>query len=251
MKRVLGQALTVVTAGVLAMAFTPACAENDQSIFIQSALAPSTNRQGGACTYTNDPTQPSLFSGSVDVAIRDNYGAILLVGNQMIARGDAANTRAESNRAHINGAVVRVTDPNGGLIGEFTSVATGFVDPQINNQPSFGTISVTAIDAPTQARIAEGMALGESKLVLANIKAFGKTVGGVDLESGEFQLPVRVCAGCLITTAGADRAVQECQAAEDAATGADQLPCFPGQDEGTPCWLCRERPACRAATITQ
>lgn len=246
MKRVLGQALTVVTAGVLATAFTPACAENDQSIFIQSALAPSTNRQGGRCSYTNDPTQPYLFEGVVDVAIRDNYLTVLLVGNQMIGRGDGANTRAESNRAHINGAVVRVTDPNGGLIGEFTSLASGFVDPQINNLPSFGAISVTAIDAPTLARIAEGMALGDSKLVAANIKAYGKSVGGVDLESGEFQFPIRVCAGCLITTAGRDPAVPGCVALQEASGGSNELPCVPGQDEGTPCWLCSaDRPACR------
>jgi hypothetical protein len=246
MKRVLGQALSVVVVGVLATAFTPACAENDQSIFIRSALAPSTNRQGGSCLYTNDPTQASLFSGIVDIAVRDSYGSVLLVGNQMVPRGDATNTRAESNRAHINGAVVRVTDPNGGQLGEFTSLATGFIDPQINNQPSFGSVGVTAIDAPTLARIGEGMGVGVSKLVVANIKVFGKSVGGVDLESGEFQFPIRVCSGCLITPTGDDPAQQGCQRASDA-TGTDQLPCQAGQDEPTPCWLCSDRPACQAA----
>lgn len=243
MKRVLGQALSVVTVALLATAFTPACAENDQSIFIRAALAPSTNRQGGRCVYTSDPTQTGLFEGTVDVAIAESYSAVLLIGNQLAARGDSANTRAESNRAHINGAVVRVTDPNGGLIGEFTSLATGFVEPQLNNQASYGPISVTAIDVPTMNKIAGDMELGGSKLVAANIKAFGRTVGGVDLESGEFQLPIRICNGCLVTFEGFDDKatpdILECKRAEDAAGGTDELPCSPGQDETTPCLFCR------------
>ena len=246
MKRVLGQALTVFAVGTLATAFTPACAENDQSLFIRSALAPSANRQGGVCVYTSDPTQAALTSGVVDVAIRDSYSTVLLVGNQLIARGDSTDTRAESNRAHVNGAVVRVTDANGGAIGEFTSLANGFVDPQLNNLPSYGIISVTSLDAPTQAKIADGMAVGQQKLVVANIKAFGTTLGGVDLESGEFQLPIRLCNGCLITTVGDDPAQQGCQAASEG-SGTEQTPCSPGQDEATPCWLCLGRPACDAA----
>ncbi len=249
MKRVLGQAFTVVAVGVLVAAFTPACAENDQSIFIRTALAPSANRQNGGCIYTSDPTQAGLFSGLVDVAVRDSYESVLLVGNQLIGRGDAANTRAEPNRAHLNGAVIRVTDPNGGLIGEFTSLATGFVDPQLNNQPSFGPMNVIAIDAPTMAKIADGLAVGQTKLVVANVKAFGKTLGGVDLESGEYQFPIRVCNGCLLTFEGSDPAFPgECRApTTDTGGGSEQLPCFPGQDEVTPCWLCLDRPACRAA----
>ena len=245
MKRVLGQAFTVVAVGVLVTAFTPACAENDQSIFIRSALAPSSNRQNGICVWSNDPTQTHLFSGLIDVGIRDSYRSVVLVGNQLIGRGDANNTRAESNRAHINGAVIRVTDPNGGSYGEFTSLASGFVDPQLNNQPSFVPISIIAIDPPTMAKIAEGLAVGQSKQVVANIKAFGKTVGGVDLESSEYQFPIRVCNGCLLTFEGRDPAAAECQAPADAAGGNEQLPCAPGQDEITPCWLCLDRPICR------
>ncbi len=244
MKRVLGQALSVVTVALLATAFTPACAENDQSIFIRSALAPSTNRQGGRCVYTSDPTQTGLFLGEVDIAFTNSYTAVLLIGNQLAQRGDSANTRAESNRAHINGAVVRVTDPNGGLIGEFTSLATGFVEPQLNNQASYGPIMVTAIDVPTMAKIAADVDFERPKLVAANIKVFGRTVGGVDLESGEFQFPIRVCKGCLVTFEGYDDKatdVVECKRpADDAAGSTDDLPCRSGQDERTPCLYCLE-----------
>lgn len=249
MKRVLGQTFIVGALGAIVMAITPACAENNESLFIRAALAPATNRQGGTCTYSNDPTQPALFSGKVDVGVRDSYSSILLVGNQMIPRGDANNTRAESSRVHVNGVVVRVTDPNGGLIGEFTSLATGFIDPQLNNQPSFGTIAATTIDAPTMARIAEGMSVGQSKLVAANVKAFGRSVGGVELETGEFQIPIEVCVGCLVSFSGADDPATpnlDCsQPLPETGGATDEFPCVPGQEEVTPCQLCLERSVCR------
>lgn len=249
MKRLVGQGFAVVAVGVLGTAFTPACAENDQSIFIRSALAPAQNRQNNVCLYANDPTQPALAEGMLDVGIRENYIAVLLVGSQLIARGDATSTRAESNRAHIHGAVVQVKEPNGGLIGEFTSLATGFIDPQLNNAPSYGSVSIVAIDPPTMAKIAEGLTAAQTKLVVAHIKAFGETGGGVDLESGEYQLPIRVCNGCLVSFASGDDPAApgvDCNLPlEGTAGGTSSRPCFPGQDEVTPCQTCLERAVCR------
>lgn len=250
MKRVLGRVLSVVATAVIATTLTPACAENDKSIFTQMALAPPQQRQNGACTYTNDPSQASLFEGVVDVAARDTYSATLLIGNQLLGRGDTLNGRAESNRVHLNGAIVRVTDANGAELGEFTASAMGFVDAQTANAPAYGTVSVTAIDGPTLKKLGT-IAFGESKLVLANIKVFGKTLGGVDVESGEFQLPVRACNGCLISFAGGDDPAAQgvdCNLPLGGAAGGATdvvLPCTVGQDESTPCQLCQERPACR------
>jgi hypothetical protein len=82
---------------------------------------------------------------------------------------------------------------------------------------------------------------GQSKLVVANIKIFGKTLGGVDLESGEFQFPVRVCVGCLVDfSSGDDPAVagRDCNVQIGTGTATVVLPCAPGQDEATPCQLC-------------
>lgn len=251
MNRLLGQAFTVGVLAVMATAFAPACAENDKSIFIRGALAPSQTRQNGACVYTDDPTQAVLFEGVFDLAVRDNYIAVLLAGNQLIPRGDQNSVRAESNRAHINGAVVRVADPNGGVLGEFTSLATGFVETQNNNTPAFTSFSVTAIDAPTKNKIGASLAVGQTRLVTANIKVFGKTLGGVDLESGEYQLPIRVCNGCLISFASGDDPATpgvDCSLplASSSSGGTTSLPCFPGQDETTPCQTCLDRPACRS-----
>jgi hypothetical protein len=248
MNRLLGQSFAVVVLGTLITAFSPACAENDQSIFIRQALAPAQNRQNGACTYTSDPTQPALSEGLVDVAIRDTYVAALLVGNQLVPRADAQNTRVEPNRAHLNGAVVRVTDPSGAELGEFTSLGSSFIEPQQNNLPSFSPLFVTALDASISAKLLQQVPPGKPGMVVANIKVFGRTVGGVDIESGEFQYPIRVCNGCLVSFAsGDDPATQgiDCNLPLAENAGGQQLPCAPGQDEVTPCQLCSDRQACR------
>jgi len=241
MKRILGQSLSLVAIVMVGSVLTPACADDDGSIFVHSALAPPTSRTGSTCQYTADPTQASLSQGSLDVAIRESYSAQLLVGNQMIQRGDPTAPRAESNRVHLNGAIVRVTDGNGGDITSFTSVASGFVDAASGNQPSYGIAGVTALDATTVSNLRVGT--GATRLVIANMKVFGKTIGGVDVESAEFSFPIRVCNGCSIDfSTGTDLAVsaQNCKGT----TAPTLLPCAAGQDEPTPCQVCREIPAC-------
>lgn len=252
MKRLLGQTLFVLAVGSSAVALTPACAENDRSIFVRHVMAPPQTRQGGGCTYSPDENQPALFEGVLDVALRDNYNAVLLVGSQLMPRGDQNNTRAESNRAHLNGAVVKVTDPSGAVINEFTAIGNGLVDPGQQANADYGLISVTLIDAPTVAKLA--VAPGQPRLVIANVKVFGKTLGGVDVESGEFQFPIRVCNRCLISFAtGDDPTTEPIDCPPSAPTGGTgggtqiQGPCQMGQDEAVPCELCRDfNEACRS-----
>lgn len=253
MKRVWGSVVSIVASTIAIGAALPACAENDQSIFIRSALAPSTNRSNGVCTYTNDSQQASMSEGALDVGVRDHYVATLLVGNQLIGRGDPQLVRAEPNRVHLNGAIVRVTETSGALLGEFTASATGVADPQANNSPGYGVLIVTAIDGPTAAKIAATIPdRATTKQVLVNMKAFGRTLGGVDVETGEFQLPIRVCKGCLVSFAGGNDPAQEpqpnCKAALSAGGGGGStLPCAAGQDEPVPCQLCQGLPACDPA----
>jgi hypothetical protein len=251
MKRLLGQSLTVVVVGSLASALTPACADNDQSIFVRAALAPPQNRQNGQCLYTSDPTQPFHSMGSLDAALRATYDVTLLVGSQLVSRADDKSSRTEPNRVHIDGAVVRVTDPNGGVINEFTSLGSSFIDPEANNAATYSPVTLTAIDAKTAKAISDRIPAGApreaSVLVTANIKVFGKTVGGVDVESGEFQFPVSVCKGCLVSFAtGDDPAVPGVDCNQPLAEGSSTtaLPCAAGQDEAVPCQLCRGVDVC-------
>jgi hypothetical protein len=252
MQRILGHVLTVASLAVLASAVAPACAANDQSIYIHHTLAPPLNRQNGVCTYEPDPTSTFLAEGTLDVLVRDSYNAYLLVGSQLISRGSTVQVRAESNRAHLNGAVVTVTETSGAFLGSFTATGTGFVDPQGSDAASFGLLGVTLIDAPTTAKIAASLQANQTKLVLANVKAFGTTLGGVDLESGGYQFPIRVCKGCLISFVGGDDPAspgKDCNlplgGGSSSGTSSVTIPCQIGQDEMTPCQLCApQREAC-------
>jgi hypothetical protein len=246
MKRILGHVASIVAVGLAVSAALPACATNDESIFIRGALAPASQRVNGACVYTSDPQQTELFEGAFDVGLSDNYFAVLLVGNQMIGRGDPQNNRAESNRAHITGAIVRVTEPDGTQIGEFTSYAVGFADPQNNNTPGFATIGVTVIDALTSGKIKPKLTNRTlTKQVILFIKAFGKSLGGKDLESGEFQFPIQVCNGCLVDfTQGYEPTSKtqprNCDKAFSSTGGATTGgPCIIGQDAAVNCQLCK------------
>jgi hypothetical protein len=246
MRRILGRVVVVCASALFIGAFAPACVENDQSIFVRAVLAPSTNRQNGLCVYTDDPQQTALFEGTLDVAIRDNYKAVVLVGSQMLNRGDPATARAEPNRVHLNGAVVKVMEPDGAVIGEFTSLATGFADVQQNNNPDYGLMSIIGIDKPTADTLRGQVGSGATKQIVLQMKAFGKTLGGIDLESSEFQFPLQICNGCLINFGTADTARpagEQCTGAISTSGGGQvQLPCNPGQDgEAVPCQLCSAR----------
>jgi len=251
----------VVSAAVLCLAGTalmPACATNDQTIFIQQVMAPSVTRTAtGTCTYIADPTQPAALENILDVGIRDDYVGVLLVGNQEVPRGDPANAKAESNRAHLNGATVHIANPDGSSIpgvNDFTSLASGFANISQGNTPGYGLLPIRLVDAPSAA--AMGAALQnrtQTKTVAVTVRAFGKTLGGIDIESGDFQFPLTVCRGCLVqfTQAATDPAapLPNCAKPVDTTQGSGvTLPCFPGQDEVTPCQICQGRPACDPKT---
>lgn len=255
--RLLGHTLLAGTAAALSFALTPACVDNDQSIYIRQVQIGAVQGTSGICTYSPDPAAVGWLEGVVDTALTDNYSAVLLVGSQLITRGDTTNVRSESNKAHLNGAIVRVSDANGNDISEFTAQSEGFVDAANNTNASFGLMKITLLDAPTLQKIGNGLPAGQTKLVLANIKAFGETLGGVDLESGEFQYPIRICNGCLISFLNADDPLTQgtdCNLSSSTAGGGTgggsvsttQQPCNLGQDEIVPCTLCKDtNPRCR------
>ncbi len=248
MKRLLGQTLAIVAAGLLATAVTPACAENDQSLFVRMVIAPPAN-----CTYTSDATQAFISEGTLDVALTETYTPTLLVGNQLIQRGDQQAPRTEPNRVHIQGAVVRLTEPNGGTFAEFTTVTSGLAEPSENGAPSYCPTGITAIDQATSRRLRDRLvasvaAGGPSRqLLIANIKVFGKTLGGIDVESGEFQFPITVCSGCLVDfSKGDDPAVEGTDCNLPLAEGGTVSGggCHPGNDVPIACQACKPNPAC-------
>src|SRR4051794_17753663 len=80
--------------------FIPSCADNNQTIFIRQVQQLSAPE----CTVTSDATAFVASTGFVDVGLANNYVIFPLVGSQLLARGDARQSKAESNRVIIQGA---------------------------------------------------------------------------------------------------------------------------------------------------
>lgn len=236
--------LSVLALGACAAALAPACAHNDQSVFIRTVMAPPANRQNG-CLYQPDPNQPGLFSGTMDLALTSTYNVVTLIGNQLATKQDLPNARAESARIAIYGATVRVADRAGATVGEFTSPTSSSVTDPNAGTPGFGIYQFIGIDPPTAQNIRGRLPAGATDTYLLFITVFGQTLGGADVESNEFQFPVAVCNGCLVDfpASSNDPALARqpnClkQDAANAPTAGNEGPCFLGQDEAVSCTRC-------------
>lgn len=247
MNRILGRVFAALSVAALA-AMTPSCADDEQTVFIRQVAAPPVlTTQGGTCTYSADLNSGVLLQGTLDVALSSVYSMHLIVGNQMVKRGDALNVRAESNRVTFNGAVVRVSDVNDATLSEFTTYGTGFADPASGSDPGYGLLSIVGVDAAASAKaIASAGATGTTQ-VLVHVKAFGRTGGGTDVETGEFQFPVAICRGCLVDfSSGTDPAQPLPNCAKSIATSSNVVfPCVLGQDQPVACQLCQGNDACK------
>lgn len=261
MKRFWGHvSAAFAAAGVI---LVTACAHNDESIFVRQVMAPPIVQFGvGAaqCLYTPDPTQPFLTSGVLDASLLQTYSVEVLVGNQLVPQGSAAQDRAESNRVELQGFIVRVTDANGNELRSFTRLASGFVDPSLGDTPSYGLIAGEILDS--QSVQAAGAASGATKRLVSHFKVFGTTLGRQSVETGEFDYPIDICYGCLVSFPNGSqdnaRATIEgkpnCKAPLDITTAAaGQVviePCFLGQDQIVDCRLCQGAPTCDPSTRT-
>lgn len=240
-------ALALGTAGAF-VALIPSCADNTESIFIrqmQADIAP-------ACTVNSDPTALVIYRGVMDVGITTSYTAFPLVGNQLIARGDAKTNRAESNRVMIQGAEVQLRNSDGSPFGDaFRVIASGTVDPTTSSEATYGVTAVEVVPAKFGLQLRQQVAakgFGAQTSIQADIKIFGTTVGGRQVETGSFVHPIDVCFGCTINvppdavskTTGTD--ARNCAGPLNTGSsgGASQkLICFAGQDDLTDCRLCQ------------
>ena len=124
MKRVWGNGLTglMLLVGVAAASGgTPACVHDDSTIFVSDVLAPQFVTAGMACTFTADPTQPTLGQGTLDTALSPEYTAEFLVGNQIVPAGNPNQPQTETSFVTIKGAVVRIVDSGGNQLNHLHS----------------------------------------------------------------------------------------------------------------------------------
>jgi hypothetical protein len=228
--------------------FVPACAHNDESVVIKNVIPPGKPQAGQVCTFDGTGTD-ILFAGSLDVSVARSYFAALKIENRLQPRTSVDKVRAESNSILLTGATVKLTRPTGETIDEFTNLASTLIDPGTSPQPG-SMVAVVISPKAAQTLHDELKRRDQTSIVIANVKVFGRTLGGVDVESNEYPFPITVCRGCLL-----DFSCQAAGSKDNICTGAipqDKTQtcgpsCFAGQDAPTiPCQACTnpQEPAC-------
>lgn len=201
------------------------CADNRSTLFIAGVLAKTED-----CTVTFDPGQARIGRGLMDRQFAGSYTPPLLVGNQMVPQGNNNQLRTETSRITLEGAEVRLTEVESGAeVRAFTTPISGVVNPTPATAPGFYGAHVMLIP-PAGA----GGAVADGEYV-AQVRVYGVTLGGQDVESGEFRFPIEVCTGCSIFFSSDSIAAGACVPGSGTPVGS----CRPGEDGPTDCTVCQ------------
>jgi len=257
MMRARGRLLVLAGVGTVFGVLSSACSHNDASMVVHGVLAPP-QPQNGVCSYTSDPTQAELSTGTLDVGLLSSYTPEVLVGNQLLARSDNVDLKAETALITLQGAVVHVDDTSNNEINSFTSLSSGFISPGTGGAPGYGPLSLTLIDPKTAQALQGSLPKLGTKRVVARFTVFGQTAGGTDIESNEFQFPIDVCNGCLVQFSAdsndpvlqaASGGAPNCKAAASTSSTTSVVPCVVGQDQPVDCRLCQGKDVCDPSKI--
>lgn len=147
----------------------------------------------------------------------------------------------------ISGVHVKVTEADGTLIREFTQTTAGFVEGG-----GYGLTDFIGIDAPTRDILLASLPNRQaSHTVVVHVDLLGSDPAtGSAAGSPEFQFPVSVCNGCLVSFATGNDVTSSVQpnCLRPAPAGI-HVPCALGQDETVACELCAfARPICNPLT---
>lgn len=250
MKRVWAHVVAGVSLLAGAGVVMPACAHDDSTLFVQGVLAPQLVSAGQQCVYTSSPTQAIISSGTLDVSLRNDYVAAILLGNQMVSEVNSQQLQTETSIISVQGAVVRVTDAEGHQLSTFTDPAVTTISPSTGGTPGYAPIFAEIVD-PTSVSLA-AVPPGGTVPVVTYVQFFGVSTGGDSEQSGEFEFPVTLCNGCLLAFSASDEEPDEplpnCnKAIASASTNSSTSlpsPCLPGQDAVIDCSQCLSDPAC-------
>src|SRR5690606_34647592 len=155
------------------------CTEEESALFILGNV----RVEAPECIARGEGSAVLLESGVLDVALKADYVASLLVGTQLTPRGSKVNLRSETMITTIQGAEVHLytdtgdPDPNS---PEFTVPASGVLRPEASEDPGFGIVTATLIPAATGAALAADLTNPfEVRTRVAVVSVFGETIGGL------------------------------------------------------------------------
>jgi hypothetical protein len=218
--------------GLLLLWVGSGCTEDQTGLFIQGNAA----RVPPNCEVTAEASTALLGYGVLDVGLKLDYDASLLVGSQLTPRADKDNLRTETMITVVDGAEVHLFDDEGNQVVEFTVPASGVILPEESESAGYGIINATLIPQTVGDGLRGSLAPGQTVTRVAEVSVFGNTVGGLEVESAKIRYVVKVCLGCLVDfPADAVGPNGECEL-NDGEPG--ELPCNAGQDDSVDCRLC-------------
>jgi hypothetical protein len=181
------------------LALAACTADNNASVKVSAICAPPDDPTN--CVFQSTCDAQTLDRNVLDVALTPAQGGNRLwmfvqVDNQLPANGNAGDFRSNTNDAYAQ--EIEVEYPGTGLptatapiLGSAVVPADGAAVISVTPIPeSIGNILQTAGVVPAGASI-EGFAKMRLKGVLGDTTKF---------ETGAFQIPIRVCRGCLLPT---------------------------------------------------
>ena len=198
-----------------AVASSPSCADTDSAIFVRQVQQILSTDE---CVTTNDPNTFTLSEGFLDRTVRRRYDATVLVGNQLIPRGDNDRLLPETSRVHLYEAEIILFDFGGTELAAYTQPISGFADPTTSTIPGFGLANVPIIDPSVVD------SLPNNQTIIARIKIFGRTLGGTEVETAYWDFPIDICDNCLQASCVPSECEDDCVQS-----------CRPGQDEKLDC----------------
>jgi hypothetical protein len=234
--RTLGRSAVICGAALLASTGAVGCADNESEIYIRNVVAPD-----DSCIYTPAEDGVGFLSGLLDGAVRYEYTAVLLIGNQTVARGDTDSLRTETSSVSIYEYDVRVLNAEGAVFegAAFTAPTAGYVGAKVGDEDGFGLASAVLIDGATGQALGQAAAISPQQAV-AEVVVRGRTLGGNEVESRPFTFPISICSGCLVGfPIGVGTETHACGGSpEELLEGSG---CTPGQDGDLySCDLCRD-----------
>ena len=213
------------------------CVASETGVFISQAV----QREGTECAYG---TGKGISVGVLDLAFRDTYEVGLMVGNQLVAGGSGSQA-LEVARFRARSAKVRLVGGDGRKVGSFSVPVSGMIEPGKGSGVGWGVVGVTLVSREQGEQWRKGYVgteRSEKRMrVVANVEVSGETLGGREITTAEFGLPIDVCDGCLVEFPAAavdlGRAVPNCGNLEGVTSLKE--PCVLGQDDAVDCRLCQ------------
>lgn len=163
------------------------CTEEHSSFYISGNLFPKLEE--GGCTY--DVSNANRLGGTYDVGFNRSY--FVYPRYQNTARSRAKGIVSDTLGIRVQGVEVTLVDAEGNVIIEYTVPTSTFVPSSSDGIAPGQAAGAVPLIPPGVLDVPAGVV----DLVVAEVKAFGETLGGTDVESSVWSWVIDVCNGCL------------------------------------------------------